>query len=136
MPRSPSAARFSLSGYGHCCGLMAIGAARVRLAHVSLHPFVQDIETPGARPRGAAREIILPNSPREITSQMRLESRRPLRQSRGDALTERSTEPVLPGKSEGAFLLRDDFFRQEIAEGLYQKRFGTRRVALRAVWER
>src|SRR5271154_4088597 len=136
MPRSPAAARFSLSGYGHRCGFMAIGAAGVRLAHVSLHPFVQDIETPGTRPGGAAREIILPTSLREITPQMRLESRRPLRQSRGDALAERSAEPVLPGKSEGAFLLRDDFFRQEIAEGLYQQRFGPRRVALRALRER
>src|SRR5271156_6783696 len=109
MPQSFAAGRFPLLRYSHGRGFMAINTVRIAGTDISLYPFIEDVKTPGARPRGAAREKIFPNCLREISGELRFKSRRPFREPRRDALAQRSAKPVFPRKSKRALSLRDDF---------------------------
>src|ERR1700691_37302 len=120
MSRSYVARRFPLLRYSHDRGLMAIDAARTDGGNISLHPFIENVKTPGARPGGAASEKVIPDLLCEVPSELRFNSRRPLRQSRRDAPAKGPAEPVFPRKSECAFSLPDNLLGQKIANGLDQ----------------
>src|SRR5882762_9103605 len=72
-------------------------------------PFVEDVEGPGARPRGAGVEEIVPDHLYSGGMQMRRQRRRQTRKTCFEAGAEGGAHPVFPREGEGALFLQENF---------------------------
>jgi hypothetical protein len=125
-----AAGRVAASGDVSCCGV-AIGlGGRFWDAEIAFGPFIQHVETPGARPCGAAAQKILPHGLREAAVEAGFERGRPIAELDRDAFPQFTAQPGFPWESESALGQFHDFVGQQILQRFDQQRFRARGIAL------
>jgi len=125
-----AAGRVAASGDVSCCGVSIGLGGRFWDAEIAFGPFIQHVETPGARPCGAAAQKILPHGLREAAVEAGFERGRPIAELDRDAFPQFTAQPGFPRKSESALGQFHDFVGQQILQRFDQQRFRARGIAL------
>ena len=100
---------------------------------VTAAPLVQDVQRPRAGPGSFSREKIGPHGAHAVGMQMLCESRSERGKAGFQARPQRAAQPFFPGQSEGAFSLRENFRRQNVAERFDEQSFLRTGTAARGV---